>query len=80
MLSLIQQELFLKASSRPYDGVSTEGEFTTSNNWIFSFVIDDNLICELYHRMTNNRVFGWDREGNKLDYKITSQYFELDEI
>ncbi len=80
MLSLIQQELFLKASSRSHDGVSTQGEFTTSNNWIFSFVIDDNLICELYHRMTNNRVFGWDAEGNELDYKTISQYFELDEI
>ena len=46
--------------------------------WHFVFVIDPetgNFICELSHRMTNNRIYGWDKEGNELSSRITDKYF-----
>ena len=46
--------------------------------WWFTFVIEENgnLITEIEHRMTNNRIIGWDKEGKKLSNEITSKYFK----
>ena len=46
--------------------------------WIFSYVIVPDtgyFICELEHRMTNNRIFGWNRVGDELLSDITEKYF-----
>jgi len=91
MLSEIQKQLFLETCGHEYDGKSLHGLFQTTrpyNNkeynlspWNFSFVIEPNtgyLICELSHRMTNNRIYGWDSDGNELTYEITKKYFTDD--
>ncbi len=46
--------------------------------WRFTFVMakkTGNFICELRHRMTNNRIYGWDQEGNELPSEILDRYF-----
>ena len=88
-LSDIQRELFLSISGKPYDGNALKGRFSTSapyNNqkykyspWLFTYVIEPDtgyLICELVHRMTNNRIYGWDRKGNELSWEIRERYFK----
>lgn len=90
-LSIIQREKFLEISGIEYDGSQLRGDFPTPypfNNkewslspWRFSFVFEQEtgyLFCELMHRMTNNRVFGWDNEGNELSKDLISQYFKSD--
>jgi hypothetical protein len=87
-LSEIQKQLFLNTSGKEYIVNNLSGHFMTEypyNNrewkysaWDFTFIIEPDtgdLICELAHRMTNNRIFGWDREGNELNNKITDKYF-----
>ena len=85
-LSDIQKQLFLETAGRPYPEGIMEGELETTKPynqegkylWLFTFVIEPDtgyLICELIHRMTNNRIFGWDRTGNKLSREITDKYF-----
>ena len=65
---------------------SLSGQFETTypnkgndfSPWIFTFVIEEetgNLICELVHRMTNNRIRGWDKLGNELPREILHKYF-----
>jgi len=89
-LSDIQKKLFLQTSGYEYDG-KQRGFFQTDrpyNNsgyqhspWNFSFVIEPEtgyLICELSHRMTNNRIYGWDALGNELTYELTKKYFRDD--
>lgn len=46
--------------------------------WYFDYVIEDNgnLIIELSHRMTNNRMHGWDKDGKELDSSVTWKYFK----
>lgn len=90
-LSDIQKELFLKTSGYEYDGKDLQGFFQTDrpyNNsdykyspWTFSYVYVTEtgyLICELSHRMTNNRIYGWDAMGNELPYEISKKYFRDD--
>ena len=46
--------------------------------WRFAFVLEKetgHFICELEHRMTNNRIYGWDRQGNELADDVLHQYF-----
>lgn len=88
LLSEIQKKYFLDKSGFKYQEGKLVGEFSTKkpfNNektehsaWIFSFIIETCtgfLICELDHRMTNNRIYGWDREGNELSTEITHKHF-----
>lgn len=89
-LSTIQKQHFLEISGTEYIENKLSGKFRTLypfndrewklSPWLFSFILEAKsgfLICEINHRMTNNRVFGWDQEGNKLPNEITSKYFEL---
>ena len=48
--------------------------------WWCSYIIDNdnNLIIELYNRMTNNRVYGWDINGDELSSEITEKIFKRD--
>jgi hypothetical protein len=88
LLTPIQKELFLSISGFEFTFSKYQGRFSTPyphnskewkySPWIFSYVIEKetgNLICELDHRMTNNRIYGWDREGVKLADEILGRYF-----
>lgn len=88
ILSKIQMQNYLSISGYKYDGISLKGEFQTEfpyndkewnlSPWRFKFIIEEetgNLFCELSHRMTNNRMFGWNKLGNKLPYQVISKYF-----
>ncbi|MDE0659259.1 MAG: hypothetical protein OXI79_06365 [Gammaproteobacteria bacterium] len=47
--------------------------------WHFSFVLEKDtgyLVCELEHRMTNNRIHGWDRRGVELPDEILHRHFQ----
>ncbi len=90
-LSNIQKQYYHKLSGEKYVGTEHFGTFETDSpfedkqhkgsSWIFTFVFDPEtgyLICELSHRMTNNRVYGWDYEGNELSNDITTKYFKSD--
>ncbi|MCA9836463.1 MAG: hypothetical protein KC422_06100 [Trueperaceae bacterium] len=87
-LSAIQKEKFLAISGHAYSGKALKGRFSTKrpynqddypySPWLFSYIIEldtGNLICELVHRMTNNRIYGWDREGNELPETVLYKYF-----
>ena len=86
-LSDIQKLKFREVCGYKYVGNKLEGRFTTDrpynkkwglSPWIFTYVLKQEtgfLICELDHRMTNNRTFGWDYEGNKIDTKIIDLVF-----
>lgn len=88
-LTEIQKEKFFETSGKEYTGNETKGHFSTKrayndakwenhSPWIFTFVIEFDtgyLICELEHRMSNNRIFGWDKDGNELSTDITEKYF-----
>ena len=46
--------------------------------WRFTFVLEKEtgyFVCELYHRMTNPRICGWDQEGNKLPDEVLHKFF-----
>jgi hypothetical protein len=88
-LSEIQKQKFKELSGFDFEFTENIGEFQTPypyNNrdweyspWYFKFVIEkgtNNLICELSHRMTNNRVYGWDVNGKELNDKILNKYFK----
>ena len=89
-LTDIQKKKFLETSGKEYLGKELHGDFSTTrayndekweshSPWIFSYVIEPEtgyLICELVHRMTNNRIFGWDKDGNDLLSDITGKYFK----
>lgn len=91
ILTEIQKKKFLETSGKKYAEEELKGRFSTNrayNNekwknhspWLFSFVIEletSYLICELDHRMTNNRIFGWDKDGNELSNEIKEKYFKL---
>lgn len=88
-LTDIQKKKFFETSGKEFHGEDLSGTFETNrayndqkyenhSPWFFSYVIEPetgNLICELEHRMTNNRIYGWDREGNELPKDITNKYF-----
>lgn len=82
-----QKESFKSISGYDYDG-TLKGGFATEypyndrewklSPWYFSFVFnqdDGNFVCELRHRMTNNRIYGWNQEGIELSDIICEQYF-----
>ncbi len=88
LLTQIQKEKFLSVSGTEFTFSSLTGQFETpfpNNNrewqyspWLFTYVIEEesgNLICELDHRMTSNKICGWDRNGNELDNDILFKYF-----
>jgi hypothetical protein len=89
MLTKIQKKKFLEISGHEYSGDNLKGSFATNrayndkkwekhSPWIFSYIIDyqnEYLVCELAHRMTNERVYGWDKEGNSLKQQILDKYF-----
>ena len=89
-LSGIQKGKFLSVSGYPFDDRPLEDRFMTDrpNNrvdwkyspWAFSYIYQTDtgyLICELVHRMTNNRVYGWDKYGTNLDNEITEAIYPL---
>jgi len=88
ILTQIQKEKFLSVSGMEYTTNELKGHFSTPypyndrewnlSPWYFSYVIEENtgnLICELDHRMTNNRIHGWDKLGNELPSEILQKYF-----
>lgn len=85
----IQKQKFKELSGFDFTFNEYKGEFQTSypynekdwkySPWYFRFIIEKdtyNLICELSHRMTNNRIHGWDVDGNDLDSQILYKYFK----
>jgi hypothetical protein len=85
----IQKQKFKEISGFDFAFNENKGEFQTPypyndkewkySPWHFRFVIEvetNNLICELSHRMTNNRIYGWDINGNNLSTEILHKYFE----
>ncbi len=90
-LSEIQKKKFKEISGVEFIFKDRENGFLTRypynnrewkySSWEFNYVIEEgtnNLICELYHRMTNNRIYGWDKDGNELDEEILYKYFTPD--
>lgn len=88
-LTEIQKEKFKEISGFDFNSTENKGGFQTPypyNNrdwqyspWYFEFIIEENtnnLICELSHRMTNNRIYGWDIDGNELSNDILYKYFQ----
>ena len=88
-LSVVQIQKFFEISGTEYDPTKKPGSFPTkypNNNrewkgspWVFTYVFEEHtgyFICELSHRMTNNRVFGWDQDGNELSPDVTSKHFD----
>ena len=89
-LTDIQKRKFFETSGKEYTGEDLKGEFSTKrafnddkwenhSPWFFSYVIEPDtvyLICELEHRMTNNRLFGWDKDRNELSTDIKEKYFK----
>ncbi len=89
-LSEIQKQKFLEISGTEYTESELKGQFQTQrayndkewekySPWFFTFVIEPetgNLICELEHRMTNNRIFGWDIKGKELSDEVKEKYFK----
>lgn len=85
--SKIQQKKFKEVCGYPYIEGQVKGKFNTDrpNNkkwdyspWQFSFVFQQKtgyLICELTHRMTNNRTYGWDMDGHEIDSKIIEKIY-----
>ena len=45
---------------------------------LFLMLTKGFLVCELVHRMTNNRIYGWDYDGNELPNEILNRYFKND--
>ena len=90
ILTAIQKEKFLETSGKEYSGKELKHQFLTNkayndtkwenhSPWLFSYVIEletNYLICELEHRMTNNRIFGWDKDGNELSSEIKEKHFK----
>jgi len=88
LLTQIQKEKFLSISGFEFTFSKSKGKFITPfpyNNrewelspWNFTYIIEENtgnLICELEHRMTNNRIYGWDKLGNELADNILNKHF-----
>ena len=88
ILTQIQKEKFLSISGFEFTFIELKGQFSTPfpyNNrewklspWFFTYIIEEdtgNLICELEHRMTNNRIYGWAKFGNELPENILYKYF-----
>ena len=64
--------------SFPTNKAYNDKKWENHSPWFFSYIIESDtgyFICELEHRMTNNRIFGWDRDGNELSSEITEKYF-----
>jgi len=87
-LSPIQKVKFKEMSGYEHNDESTSGEFETDrpydeddweySPWIFSFTFEQEsgyLFCQLEHRMTNNRVMGWDAAGNEIDRAIVEKIY-----
>ena len=85
-LDFLRKGKVLTSSGKEFVSGDFAGCFKTSypnkgndfSPWVFTYVIEEetgNLICELVHRMTNNRIFGWDKLGNKLPNEILHKYF-----
>ena len=91
-LSNVQKIKFKEVCGYEYKGDSLSGRFMTDrpydrdwhlSPWHFSFVFKQDtgfLFCELAHRMTNNRAFGWDYEGNELNVAIIEEIYPPDYI
>ena len=88
-LSDIQKEKYLSICCYDYIHASIKGNFMTDapyndhewnlSPWIFEFEFHRDtgyLFCALSHRMTNSRAYGWDFNGNELDYKIINEVYK----
>ena len=88
-LSDIQKEKYKSVSGHNYVECSISGNFPTllaycktvwKSPWLFKFQFyqeTGKLFCFLAHRMTNERIFGWDYEGNKIEYKEVEKIFPI---
>ena len=90
-LSESQKERYLDIAGYPYrEGSDTSGYFKTDrpfnksrylSPWDFRYEFQPqsgNLFVELSHRMTNNRAFGWDQEGDPLPRDVVEAVFPND--
>ena len=87
-LSEIQKDKYLSICGYKYKAGSLKGEFDTmlaycetiwKSPWYFKFQFDREkgyLFCFIGHRLTNDSVYGWDYEGNKLSAEITHKVYE----
>ena len=88
-LSQIQKEKYLSICGYEYVPGSLKGELPTmlayqkdcwKSPWLFKFKFDKIkgcLYCFLGHRMTNDRTYGWDYEGNELSSEIVNMVFPI---
>ncbi len=89
-ISDIQKEHFTNMSGYTYEDKENTPRFKTEypyNNrewdlspWVFAYVFNQDkgtLICELSHRMTNNRVYGWYQDGTEVEMSICKEIFPL---
>ena len=86
-LSKIQKICYKEVCGYEYIEKQLTGSFLTDrpndkkwdlSPWQFSFVFQKEtgyLICELDHRMSNNRTFGWDSNGKEIDRRIIDKIY-----
>lgn len=87
-LSEIQMKMYQSICGYDYVPNTLKGKFMTEypsrdfgtkvSPWIFEFdfhLDTGYFFCVMHHRMTNSQNFGWDYEGNKLDYELREEVF-----
>jgi len=86
-LSNIQKRNYKKVCGYKYIEGQLSGSFMTDrphdkkwalSPWHFSFIFQKEtgyLLCELDHRMTNNRTFGWDSNGTEIDRSLIDKIY-----
>ena len=91
-LSAKQKKMFREVCGYDYVGDKLDGAFKTdrpynkkgrTSPWWFRYKFEIStgfLFCELSHRMTNNRTFGWNYDGKVLEREIISAVFPDDTI
>lgn len=88
-LSVIQMEKYKSICGYDYVPNSLKGDFATEcpyddkewsySPWYFSFQFHQDtgfLYCMICHRMTNDRAYGWDYEGNELETQIVDKVYK----
>ena len=89
LLTQIQKQRFLEFFGVEFTFEKPKGKFTTVHpfnmpEWRFSpwscrykiIAETGDLFCELDHRMTNNTVKAWDKNGNPLSYEMCEKHFK----
>ena len=85
-----QKAQYLSVTGHPWQEGTTKGSFSTErpfnkpweySPWGVRYVFHrdtGHLYCELYHRMTNNRCYGWSIFGLELSEEEIAKVYPSD--